>query len=171
MTVRESLNSAMSDEIRRDPSVFLMGEEVAQYHEAYKVSKGMWERYGDQRIIDIPLTEAGFTSLAVGAGLHGLRLIVEFMNMNFALQAIDHIVNTCAKTHYMSGGDLTFPIVFRGINGVCASVGAQHTHFFGSWYSQVPGLKVVSPWNAEDCRGLMKAAIRDNDPVVFLEMK
>ena len=169
MTVREAINSAMSDEIERDPNVFLIGEEVAQYNGAYKVSKGMWDRYGSDRIIDTPITEAGFTGLAVGAGLKGLRPVVEFMTWNFALQAIDHIVNSCAKTHYMSGGDLTCPIVFRGINGVCASVGAQHTQCFAPWYSSVPGLKVVSPWNGEDCRGLLKAAIRDNDPVVVLE--
>lgn len=169
MTVRESINSAMSDEIERDPNVFLIGEEVAQYNGAYKVSKGMWDRYGSQRIWDTPITEAGFTGIGVGAGLYGLRPIVEFMTWNFALQAIDHIVNSCAKTHYMSAGDLTCPIVFRGINGVCASVAAQHTQCFGAWYSSVPGLKVISPWNIEDCRGLLKAAIRDNDPVVFLE--
>ena len=169
MTVRESINSAMSDEIERDPNVFLIGEEVAQYNGAYKVSKGMWDRYGSKRIWDTPITEAGFTGLAVGAGLNGLRPVVEFMTFNFALQAIDHVVNSTAKTLYMSAGDLTCPIVFRGINGVSASVGAQHTQCFGSWYSQVPGLKVVSPWNIEDCRGLLKASIRDNDPVVFLE--
>jgi pyruvate dehydrogenase E1 component beta subunit len=127
ITVRESINSAMSDEIERDENVFLIGEEVARYNGAYKVSKGMWERYGDKRIVDTPITEAGFTGIAVGAGLMGLRPIVEFMTWNFALQSIDHIVNSCAKSHYMSGGDLTCPIVFRGINGVCASVGAQHT--------------------------------------------
>jgi pyruvate dehydrogenase E1 component beta subunit len=169
MTVRESINSAMSDEIERDSNVFLIGEEVARYNGAYKVSKGMWDKYGDSRIWDTPITEAGFAGLGVGAGLYGLRPIVEFMTWNFALQAIDHIVNSCAKTLYMSGGDLTCPIVFRGINGVCASVGAQHTQCFGSWYSSVPGLKVVSPWNIEDCRGLIKAAIRDNDPVIVLE--
>lgn len=169
MTVRESINSAMSDEIERDKDVFLIGEEVAQYNGAYKVSKGMWDRYGDQRIWDTPITESGFTGIAVGAGLMGLRPVVEFMTFNFALQAIDHVVNSCAKTHYMSAGDLTCPITFRGINGVSASVGAQHTQCFGSWYSQVPGLKVVSPWSIEDCRGLLKAAIRDNDPVVVLE--
>lgn len=134
MTVRDALRTAMSEEIERDDNVFLMGEEVAQYNGAYKVSKGMWEKYGDRRIIDTPITEAGFTGIAVGAGLTGLRPVVEFMTMNFALQAIDHIVNSCAKTHYMSGGDLTCPIVFRGINGVCASVGAQHTQCFASWY-------------------------------------
>ena len=169
MSVRESINSAMSDEIERDERVFLIGEEVAQYNGAYKVSKGMWDRYGDKRIVDTPITEAGFTGIGVGAGLMGLRPIVEFMTFNFALQAIDHVVNSCAKTHYMSSGDLTCPIVFRGINGVSVSVGAQHTQCFGSWYSQVPGLKVVSPWSVEDCRGLIKAAIRDDDPVVVLE--
>lgn len=169
MTVRESINSAMSDEIERDERVFLIGEEVARYNGAYKVSKGMWERYGDKRIVDTPITEAGFTGIAVGAGLKGLRPVVEFMTFNFALQAIDHIVNSTAKTLYMSAGDLTCPIVFRGINGVSASVGAQHTQCFAPWYSSVPGLKVVSPWNVEDCRGLIKAAIRDDDPVVVLE--
>ena len=169
MSVRESINSAMSDEIERDPKVFLIGEEVAQYNGAYKVSKGMYDKYGPERIYDTPITEAGFTGLSVGAGLYGLRPVVEFMTWNFALQAIDHIVNSCAKTHYMSGGDLKCPIVFRGINGVCSSVGAQHTQCFGSWYSQVPGLKVISPWSVEDCRGLIKSAIRDNDPVVILE--
>ena len=159
----------MSDEIERDPKVFLIGEEVAQYNGAYKVSKGMWDRYGSKRIVDTPITEAGFTGIGVGAGLYGLRPVVEFMTFNFALQAIDHIINSCAKTHYMSAGDLTCPIVFRGINGVSASVGAQHTQCFAPWYSSVPGLKVVSPWNLEDCRGLIKAAIRDDDPVVVLE--
>jgi len=169
MNVRDAINSAMSDEIERDEKVFLIGEEVAQYNGAYKVSKGMWDRYGDKRVIDTPITEAGFTGLAVGAGLYGLRPIVEFMTWNFALQAIDHIVNSCAKTHYMSGGDLKCAIVFRGINGVSTGVGAQHTQCFGSWYGNVPGLKVVSPWSAQDARGLMKASIRDNDPIVFLE--
>jgi pyruvate dehydrogenase E1 component beta subunit len=147
----------------------LIGEEVAQYNGAYKVSKGMWDRYGSKRIWDTPITEAGFTGIGVGAGLMGLRPIVEFMTFNFALQAIDHVVNSTAKTLYMSAGELTCPIVFRGINGVSASVGAQHTQCFGAWYAQVPGLKVISPWSVEDCRGLLKAAIRDNDPVVFLE--
>ncbi len=159
----------MSDEIERDEKVFLIGEEVARYNGAYKVSKGMWNDFGDKRIIDTPISEAGFTGIGVGAGLYGLRPIVEFMTWNFALQAIDHIVNSTAKTHYMSGGDLTCPIVFRGINGVSSGVGAQHTQCFGSWYSNVPGLKVVSPYSAEDARGLLKAAIRDDDPVVFLE--
>ena len=147
----------------------MIGEEVAQYNGAYKVSKGMWDRYGSNRIWDTPITEAGFTGIGVGAGLMGLRPIVEFMTFNFALQAIDHIVNSTVKTLYMSAGELTCPIVFRGINGVSASVGAQHTQCFGAWYAQVPGIKVISPWSVEDCRGLLKAAIRDNDPVVFLE--
>lgn len=169
MTVRDSLNSAMSEEIERDPKVFLMGEEVGQYNGAYKVSKGMYDRYGPSRIWDTPISEAGFTGIGVGAGLLGLRPVIEFMTWNFSLQAIDHIVNSCAKAHYMSAGDLTCPIVFRGINGVSAGVAAQHSQCFASWYSSVPGLKVVAPWNVEDNRGLLKAAIRDNDPVVFLE--
>merc|ERR1719454_175962 len=169
MTVRESIRTAMADEMRRDKDVFLMGEEVARYHGAYKVSGNLYEEFGEKRVVDTPITEAGFTGIGVGAGMMGLRPVVEFMTFNFALQAIDHVVNSCAKTHYMSAGDITCPIVFRGINGVCASVGAQHTQCFGSWYSQVPGLKVVSPWNVEDCRGLIKAAIRDDDPVVILE--
>ena len=169
MTVRDAINSAMCDEIVRDDKVFLIGEEVARYNGAYKVSKGMWETFGDDRIIDTPISEAGFTGLSVGAGLYGLRPIVEFMTWNFALQAIDHIINSTAKTHYMSAGDLTCPIVFRGINGVSLGVGAQHTQCFGSWYSNCPGLKVISPYSAEDARGLLKAAIRDDDPVIFLE--
>lgn len=159
----------MSDEIERDEKVFLIGEEVGAYNGAYKVSKGMFDRYGDKRVKDTPITESGFTGLAVGAGLYGLRPIVEFMTFNFALQGIDHIVNSCAKTHYMSGGDLNCPIVFRGINGISAGVGAQHTQCFASWYGSVPGLKVVSLYDCEDARGLLKAAIRDPDPVVVLE--
>jgi pyruvate dehydrogenase E1 component beta subunit len=169
MTVRDALNSAMCEEIERDEKVFLIGEEVGQYNGAYKVSKGMYDKYGPKRIVDTPISEAGFTGISVGAGLMGLRPIVEFMTMNFSLQAIDHIVNSCAKAHYMSNGDLTCPIVFRGINGVSAGVGAQHSQCFASWFSSVPGLKVVAPWNVEDARGLLKASIRDNDPVVFLE--
>lgn len=169
MSVRDALNSAMCDEVERDPNVFLIGEEIAQYNGAYKVTKGMWDKYGSDRIWDTPITEAGFTGLAVGAGLAGLRPVVEFMTFNFALQSIDHIVNSTAKTLYMSAGDLTCPIVFRGINGVSSAVGAQHTQCFASWYGSVPGLRVVSPYSAEDCRGLLKSAIRDNDPVVFLE--
>jgi pyruvate dehydrogenase E1 component beta subunit len=169
MTVRDALNSAMCDEMDRDDKVFLIGEEVGIYQGAYKVSKGMYEKYGERRIIDTPISEAGFTGIGVGAGLMGLRPIVEYMTMNFSLQAIDHIVNSCAKAHYMSNGDLNCPIVFRGINGVSAGVSAQHSQCFAAWFSSVPGLKVVAPWNAEDARGLLKAAIRDNDPVVFLE--
>lgn len=169
MTCRDAINSAMSEEIERDPKVFLMGEEVGQYNGAYKVSKGMYDKYGPSRIWDTPISEAGFTGIGVGAGLYGLRPIVEFMTWNFALQSIDHIVNSCAKSHYMSAGDLKCPIVFRGINGVSAGVAAQHSQCFASWYSSVPGLKVVAPWNVEDLRGLLKASIRDDDPVVFLE--
>lgn len=159
----------MSDEMRRDENVFLMGEEVAQYNGAYKVSKGMLDEFGARRVWDTPITEAGFTGIGVGAGLMGLRPIIEFMTWNFSMQAIDHIVNSCAKAHYMSNGDLTCPIVFRGINGVSAGVAAQHSQCFGAWYASVPGLKVISPYNARDNIGLMRAAIRDNDPVVFLE--
>lgn len=169
MTVRDALNSAMCDEIERDPKVFLMGEEVGQYNGAYKVSKGMYDKYGPSRIWDTPISEIGFTGIGVGAGMAGLRPIIEFMTWNFALQSIDHIINSCAKAHYMSAGDLTCPIVFRGINGVSAGVAAQHSQCFASWFGSVPGLKVVAPWNIEDCRGLLKASIRDNDPVVFLE--
>lgn len=153
----------------RDPKVFLIGEEVGQYNGAYKVSKGMYDKYGPSRIWDTPISEAGFTGIGIGAGMMGLRPIVEYMTWNFSLQAIDHIINSCAKSHYMSAGDITCPIVFRGINGVSAGVAAQHSQCFASWYASVPGLKVVAPWNVEDCRGLLKASIRDNDPVIFLE--
>jgi len=159
----------MCDEIERDPNVFLMGEEVGQYNGAYKVSKGMYDKYGPSRIWDTPISETGFTGIGVGAGFMGLRPIIEFMTWNFSLQAIDHIINSCAKGHYMSAGDLKCPIVFRGINGVSAGVAAQHSQCFASWYASVPGLKVVTPWNIEDLRGLLKASIRDEDPVVFLE--
>lgn len=169
ITVRDSIRIAMTDEMERDDKVFLMGEEVGQYNGAYKVSKGMYDKFGPERIWDTPITEAGFTGIGVGAGLVGLKPIIEFMTMNFSLQAIDHIVNSCAKAHYMSNGDLTCPIVFRGINGVSAGVAAQHTQCFAAWYGSVPGLKVVSPWSVEDCLGLMRASIRDPDPVVFLE--
>jgi pyruvate dehydrogenase E1 component beta subunit len=169
MTVRESIRKAMTDEMRRDKNVFLMGEEVGQYNGAYKVSKGMYDEFGASRVWDTPITEAGFTGIGVGAGLVGLRPIIEFMTWNFSLQSIDHIVNSCAKAHYMSNGDLTCPIVFRGINGVSAGVAAQHSQCFGAWYASVPGLKVVTPWNCADNLGLLRSAIRDNDPVVFLE--
>ena len=169
MNVRDALNTSMCEEIESDPKVFLIGEEVGQYNGAYKVSKGMYDKYGPSRIWDTPISETGFTGISVGAGLYGLRPIVEFMTWNFAMQSIDHIVNSCAKGHYMSGGDLKCPIVFRGINGVSAGVSAQHSQCFASWYANVPGLKVVTPWSVEDTRGLLKAAIRDDDPVVFLE--
>ena len=155
--------------MRRDDRVFLMGEEVGQYNGAYKVSKGMHDEFGPSRVWDTPITEAGFTGIGVGAGLVGLRPIIEFMTWNFSMQAIDHIVNSCAKAHYMSNGDLTCPIVFRGINGVSAGVAAQHSQCFAAWYGSVPGLKVVTPWNCRDNVGLLRAAIRDDDPVVFLE--
>jgi len=169
MTVRDALNSAMDEEMTRDKSVFLIGEEVAQYNGAYKVSKGLWDKYGSERVVDTPITEMGFAGLATGAAFAGLRPICEFMTFNFSMQAIDHIVNSAAKTLYMSGGAAKVPIVFRGPNGAAAAVAAQHSQCFGAWYSSVPGLKVVAPYDAEDARGLLKAAIRDENPVVCLE--
>ncbi|KAK2185787.1 hypothetical protein NP493_222g01056 [Ridgeia piscesae] len=169
MAVRDAINMAMDEEIERDERVFLLGEEVAQYDGAYKVSRGLWKKYGDKRIIDTPITEMGFTGLATGAAMAGLRPICEFMSFNFSMQAIDQVVNSAAKTYYMSAGRVPVPIVFRGANGSSAGVGAQHSQCFGAWYSSVPGLKVISPYSAEDCKGLLKSAIRDNDPVVFLE--
>lgn len=167
--MRDAIRKAMTDEMKRDKNVFLMGEEVGQYNGAYKVSKGMYDEFGPSRVWDTPITEMGFTGIGVGAGLLGLRPIIEFMTMNFSLQGIDHIINSCAKAHYMSNGDLTCPIVFRGINGVSAGVAAQHSQCFGAWYASCPGLKVISPWSAADNIGLLRAAIRDPDPVVFLE--
>ncbi len=169
MTVRDALNSAMDEEMERDERVFILGEEVAQYDGAYKVSRGLWKKYGDKRVIDTPITEMGFAGIAVGAAFDGLRPICEFMTFNFAMQAIDQIINSAAKTFYMSAGTVNVPIVFRGPNGAAAGVGAQHSQCFGAWYTQCPGLKVVSPFSSEDCKGLLKAAIRDPDPVVFLE--
>ena len=169
LTVRDALNGAIDEEMGRDESVFLMGEEVAEYQGAYKVSKGLWEKYGDKRVIDTPITEMGFTGLAIGAAYKDLRPIVEFMTFNFSMQAIDQIVNSAAKQFYMSAGTTPVPIVFRGPNGVAAGVGAQHSQCFAAWFGSVPGLKVVAPYSAEDARGLMKAAIRDDNPVVFLE--
>ncbi|GJN87880.1 hypothetical protein Rhopal_000835-T1 [Rhodotorula paludigena] len=169
MTVREALNSAMEEEMTRDETVFVLGEEVAQYNGAYKVTKGLLDKFGEKRVIDTPITEAGFCGLAVGAAFAGLRPICEFMTFNFAMQAIDQIVNSAGKTYYMSGGNVPCPIVFRGPNGAAAGVAAQHSQDYAAWYGQIPGLKVVSPWSAEDCRGLLKAAIRDPNPVVFLE--
>ncbi len=169
MTVREALREAMSEEMRASDDVFLMGEEVAQYQGAYKISQGMLDEFGERRVIDTPITEHGFTGLAVGAAFAGLRPIVEFMTFNFALQAIDHIINSAAKTLYMSGGQMNCPIVFRGANGAAARVAAQHSHDFAAMYAQVPGLKVVMPYSAADAKGLLKSAIRDPNPVVFLE--
>jgi pyruvate dehydrogenase E1 component beta subunit len=169
MTVREALREAMSEEMRRDPDVFLMGEEVGQYQGAYKISQGMLDEFGQQRIIDTPITEHGFTGLAVGAAFAGLKPIVEFMTFNFAMQAIDHIINSAAKTLYMSGGQMGCSIVFRGASGAAARVAAQHSQDYAAWYGHIPGLKVVMPYTAADAKGLMKAAIRDPDPVVFLE--
>ncbi|XP_015158846.1 pyruvate dehydrogenase E1 component subunit beta-1, mitochondrial-like isoform X1 [Solanum tuberosum] len=198
MMVREALNSALDEEMTADPRVFLMGEEVGEYQGAYKVSKGLLHKYGPDRVVDTPITEAGFTGLATGAAYYGLRPVLEFMTFNFAMQAIDHLVNSAAKTHYMSGGNISVPIVFRGPNGAALGVGAQHSqhiprpalgrrqsrvwisekflccsklrsHCYAPWYGSVPGLKVVAPYSSEDARGLLKAAIRDPDPVVFLE--
>lgn len=169
LTCRDALNMAMDEEIERDENVFLLGEEVAQYDGAYKVSRGLWRKHGDKRIIDTPISEIGFTGIATGAAMAGLRPICEFMTFNFAMQAIDQIINSAAKTYYMSAGDVNVPIVFRGPNGASAGVAAQHSQCYAAWYAHVPGVKVVSPWSAEDCKGLLKTAIRDNDPVVFLE--
>eukprot|EP00475_Leptophrys_vorax_P028678 TRINITY_DN4167_c0_g1_i1.p1 TRINITY_DN4167_c0_g1~~TRINITY_DN4167_c0_g1_i1.p1 ORF type:complete len:434 (-),score=16.28 TRINITY_DN4167_c0_g1_i1:175-1305(-) len=169
MTVRDAINSALDEEMASDPKVFIMGEEVGEYQGAYKITKGLLQKYGPDRVLDTPITEAGFTGIAVGAAMYGLKPVVEFMTFNFSMQAIDHIVNSAAKAHYMSAGQLAAPIVFRGPNGAAAGVGAQHSQCFASWYSHVPGLKVLAPWSSEDARGLMKAAIRDPDPVVVLE--
>ncbi|MGD0144604.1 MAG: pyruvate dehydrogenase complex E1 component subunit beta [Rhizomicrobium sp.] len=169
MTVREALRDAMAEEMRRDPTVFLMGEEVAQYQGAYKVSQGLLEEFGADRVIDTPITEHGFTGLGVGAAFGGLKPIVEFMTMNFAMQAIDQIVNSAAKTRYMSGGQMGCPIVFRGPNGPAARVAAQHSQDYSSWYAHIPGMKVIAPYFAADAKGLLKSAIRDPNPVIFLE--
>ncbi len=168
-TVREALRDAMAEEMRRDPAVFLMGEEVAQYQGAYKVSQGLLDEFGAERVIDTPITEYGFAGLGVGAALAGLKPIVEFMTFNFAMQAIDHIINSAAKTLYMSGGQQSAPIVFRGPNGAASRVGAQHSQCYASWYAHVPGLTVVAPYSAADAKGLLKSAIRSPNPVVFLE--
>jgi pyruvate dehydrogenase E1 component beta subunit len=169
ITVREALRDAMAAEMRRDPDVFLMGEEVAQYQGAYKISQGLLEEFGAKRVIDTPITEHGFTGMAVGAAFTGLKPIVEFMTFNFSMQAIDHIINSAAKTLYMSGGQLGCPIVFRGPNGAASRVAAQHSQCFASWYAHVPGLKVVAPWSSADAKGLLRAAIRDPNPVIMLE--
>ncbi|KAL5206259.1 hypothetical protein ABZP36_034468 [Zizania latifolia] len=169
MTVREALNTALDEEMSADPSVFLMGEEVGEYQGAYKISKGLLDKYGPDRVLDTPITEAGFAGIAVGAAYQGLRPVVEFMTFNFSMQAIDHIINSAAKSNYMSAGQISVPIVFRGPNGAAAGVGAQHSQCYAAWYAHVPGLKVLTPYSAEDARGLLKSAIRDPDPVVFLE--
>jgi pyruvate dehydrogenase E1 component beta subunit len=169
MTVREALRDAMAEEMRRDPTVFLMGEEVAEYQGAYKISQGLLDEFGAKRVIDTPITEHGFAGLGVGAAFGGLRPIVEFMTFNFAMQAMDQIINSAAKTRYMSGGQMSCPIVFRGPNGAAARVAAQHSQCYASWYGHVPGLKVVAPWSAADAKGLLKSAIRDPNPVIFLE--
>jgi len=169
LTNRDALNMALDEELARDDRVFIMGEEVAQYDGAYKVTRGLWKKYGDKRVIDTPITEMGFSGLAVGAAFHGLRPILEFMTFNFSMQAIDQVINSAAKTMYMSGGTINVPIVFRGPNGCAKGVAAQHSQCFAAWYAHCPGLKVVSPYDAEDCKGLLKAAVRDPDPVVFLE--
>ncbi|WP_299703055.1 pyruvate dehydrogenase complex E1 component subunit beta [uncultured Tateyamaria sp.] len=168
-TVREALRDAMAEEMRSDDTVFLMGEEVAEYQGAYKVSQGLLDEFGSKRVIDTPITEHGFAGIGVGAAFGGLRPIVEFMTFNFAMQAIDQIINSAAKTLYMSGGQMGAPMVFRGPNGAAARVGAQHSQDYAAWYMQVPGLKVVMPYSASDAKGLMKTAIRDNNPVIFLE--
>lgn len=169
LTVREALRDAMAEEMRRDEKVFLMGEEVAEYNGAYKVSQGLLDEFGAKRVVDTPITEHGFAGLAVGSAFLGLKPIVEFMTFNFSMQAIDHIINSAAKTLYMSGGQMGCPIVFRGPNGAAARVGAQHSQCYASWYAHCPGLKVVSPYSAADAKGLLKSAIRDPNPVVFLE--
>lgn len=167
--MREAINQAIDEEMARDEKVFVLGEEVAQYQGAYKVTKGLFQKYGAKRVIDTPITEMGFAGIATGAAYQGLRPVCEFMTFNFSMQAIDQIVNSAAKQFYMTGGDISVPIVFRGPNGAAAGVAAQHSQCFAAWYSSVPGLKVVAPWSSEDAKGLMKAAIRDENPVVVLE--
>jgi len=169
ITMREALRDAMAEEMRANDSVFIMGEEVAEYQGAYKITQGLLQEFGDRRVVDTPITEHGFAGIGVGAALTGLRPIIEFMTFNFAMQAIDHIINSAAKTLYMSGGQMGCPIVFRGPNGAAARVAAQHSQDYSAWYSQIPGLLVVSPSNAADAKGLLKAAIRNPNPVIFLE--
>ncbi|MFM2200239.1 MAG: hypothetical protein RL769_292 [Pseudomonadota bacterium] len=169
ITVREALREAMAEEMRKSPEVYVMGEEVAQYNGAYKITQGLLAEFGEKRVIDTPITEQGFAGLAIGSAFAGLRPIVEFMTFNFAMQAIDQIVNSAAKTNYMSGGQVRCPIVFRGPNGPAARVGAQHSQCYAAWYASIPGLKVISPYSASDAKGLLKSAIRDPNPVVFLE--
>ena len=169
ITVREALNSAMAEEMRKDEDVFIIGEEVAEYQGAYKITQNLLQDFGDKRVVDTPITEHGFAGIAVGAAMSGLKPIVEFMTFNFAMQAIDQIINSAAKTLYMSGGQMGAPMVFRGPNGAAARVGAQHSQCYAAWYSHIPGLKVIAPYSASDAKGLLKAAIRDPNPVIFLE--
>ncbi|KAL9052882.1 MAG: hypothetical protein Q9162_005108 [Coniocarpon cinnabarinum] len=169
VAVRDALNEAMVEEMERNEKVFILGEEVAQYQGAYKVTKGLLDKFGEKRVIDTPITESGFCGLAVGSALAGLHPICEFMTFNFAMQAIDQIINSAGKTHYMSGGIQPCNVTFRGPNGFAAGVAAQHSQDYSSWYGSIPGLKVVSPWSSEDAKGLLKAAIRDPNPVVVLE--
>ena len=169
LTVRDALRDAMAEEMRRDKDVFVMGEEVAEYQGAYKVTQGLLQEFGDKRVVDTPITEHGFAGLGVGAAMMGLKPIVEFMTFNFAMQAMDQIINSAAKTHYMSGGQIRCPIVFRGPNGAASRVAAQHSQCYASWYAHVPGLKVVAPYSAADAKGLLKSAIRDPNPIIFLE--
>ncbi len=168
-TVRVALRDAMAEEMRRDETVFVMGEEVAEYQGAYKVTEGLLAEFGERRVVDTPITEHGFAGLGVGAAMMGLKPVVEFMTFNFAMQAMDHIINSAAKTNYMSGGQIRCPIVFRGPNGAASRVGAQHSQCYASWYAHVPGLKVIAPWDAASAKALLKAAIRDPNPVIFLE--
>jgi pyruvate dehydrogenase E1 component beta subunit len=168
-TLREALRDAMAEEMRRDPNVFVMGEEVAEYQGAYKVTQGLLQEFGDKRVVDTPITEHGFAGLGVGAAMMGLRPVVEFMTFNFAMQAMDQIINSAAKTNYMSGGQIRCPMVFRGPNGAASRVAAQHSQCYASWYAHVPGLKVIAPYDAASAKGLLKAAIRDPNPVIFLE--
>uniref|UniRef100_A0A7S0L8I1 Pyruvate dehydrogenase E1 component subunit beta n=1 Tax=Coccolithus braarudii TaxID=221442 RepID=A0A7S0L8I1_9EUKA len=169
MTVRDAINSALKEEMTKDENVFVIGEEVAQYQGAYKITKGLLEEFGTKRVIDTPITEMGFAGLATGSAYMGLRPVVEFMTFNFSMQAIDHVINSAAKMHYMSGAQIKVPIVFRGPNGAAAGVAAQHSQCFAAWYMHCPGLKVVAPFSATDARGLVKAAIRDDNPVIILE--
>ena len=169
ITVREALRDAMAEEMRRDPDVFLMGEEVAEYQGAYKVSQGLLDEFGPMRVVDTPITEQGFTGLGIGAAFAGLKPIVEFMTFNFSMQAMDQIINSAAKTRYMSGGQMACPVVFRGANGAAARVAAQHSQCYASWFAHIPGLKVIAPFAADDAKGLLKAAIRDPNPIIFLE--
>jgi len=168
-TVRVALRDAMAEEMRRDGDVFVMGEEVAEYQGAYKVTEGLLAEFGERRVVDTPITEHGFAGLGVGAAMMGLKPIVEFMTFNFAMQAMDHLINSAAKTNYMSGGQIRCPIVFRGPNGAASRVGAQHSQCYASWYAHIPGLKVIAPYSAADAKGLLKSAIRDPNPIIFLE--